>query len=272
MQEGARGVYRWYSLRFDLSHRFLYVWLRNMQVWRRFWISNLVTNFLEPFLYLLGMGMGLGRYVNGIEIAGQTIPYAAFIAPGIIASSAMFNASFECTFGTFVRMVFQRTFDAIISTPVSVDEVSVGEGLYGATKSMIFGTVILLVIHIAGWVPGFHLSELLVPFAALLVGLVFASLGLLMASLVPSIESFNYYVTLFLTPMFIFSGIFFPLAGLPAWAQQVAWFTPLYHAVSLLRGLVLGGTGLWADALWLLALFVLIAPWPLLLMRRKLIK
>lgn len=253
----------------DLTVRFITVWRRNMLVFRRFIWSNIVSGFVEPLVFLLGLGFGIGQFVK--ELNG--IPYTAFIAPGIIASSAMFAASFESTFGTFIRMTFQKTFDAIIATPVSIDEVTAGELLYSLTKSVVGGTVILLAIFLFGLVPEFHWSALLVPVAAALIGLLFAAAGMIIASIVPSIETFNYYVTLVLTPMFVFSGIFFPVESLPGIAQTIAWFTPLMHAVRLMRGLVLGQTGhLWADALWLGVVSLLLLPWPILLMRRKLIK
>lgn len=110
-------------------------------------------------------------------------------------------------------------------------------------------------------------------FSTLLVNGCFGALALIVSAVTPSIENLNYYITLFITPMFLFSGIFFPVESLPAWAQIVAWFTPLMHGVRLIRGLVLGLPGhLWADALWLVAVFILVVPWPVLLMRRKLIK
>lgn len=266
---GAAERPAWLAEPLQLSRRFAYVWLRNLRVWRRYWFSNLLSSFLEPVLYLIGMGFGLGRYVSGVD----GLPYPNYIAPGLIASSAMFAATFECTFGTYVRMVYQKTFDAIIATPVSLDEVSAGELLTGATKSAMYGTVILLVIAGAGLVPAPGPRLLLVPPAAFLTGLVFASLAMTVAALVPQIEMLDYYFTLFVTPAFMFSGIFFPLVDLPAWAQRVAAFTPLMHAVRLVRGLVLGRTEhLAADALWLLVAALVLLPVPVLLMRRRLVR
>src|SRR5579875_1694969 len=158
----------------EMSHRVLYVWRRNMKVWLRYWASNLVTNFVEPFVYLLGLGFGLGQYVRAIE----GVPYATFIAPGIVASSAMFAASFETTFGTYVRLEFQKTFDAIIATPVSVDDVSAGELLYGATKSTLFAAVVLVAVLVTRIVPDARWTDLFVPVVALLGGLIFGALGM----------------------------------------------------------------------------------------------
>lgn len=253
----------------QLSLRLLAVWQRNMRVYRRFVWSNLVSSFVEPVMFLLGMGFGVGQFVHEL----QGVSYATFIGPGIIASSAMFAASFENTFGSFVRMVFQKTFDAIIATPVSIDEVVAGELLYGATKAAISGTTILIAITVFGLVPDFTPWMLAIPAVAFLVGLLFAAAGLTVASIVPNIDNFNYYITLGLTPMFIFSGIFFPVESLPAAAQTVAWFTPLMHAVRLCRELVLARPAhVMADIAWLAVVTVILLPWPLLLMRRKLIR
>ncbi|MDI3256986.1 MAG: ABC transporter permease [Kyrpidia sp.] len=245
------------------------VFARNMDIFRRYWLNNLVSNFFEPFLYLLGMGFGMTRYVTGID----GMSYTAFIAPGIVASTAMFAATFESTFGTYVRMVFQKTFDAIIATPVNVEEVAVGELLYGAAKAGIVGIIILAVVELFGFVPQWHASALLVPLVAVVVGLLFSSLGMTAATLVPQIDHFNYYITLFITPMFVFSGIFFPLGGLPNGVQAVAWFTPLMHAVRMSRELVFGQwTHVAADALWLTVVTAALVWPPVVLLRRKLIR
>jgi len=259
------------SLRLDLGYRVVHVWGRHMKVWLRYWVSNLITNFIEPFVYLIGLGVGIGHFVP--QIGGQ--PYATFVAPGIIASSAMFAASFECTFGTYVRLVYQKTFDAIIATPISADEVSAGDLLYGATKSTLFSVVILIAIIVTRLVPHARATSVLVPIVALLTGLIFGALGMIVAALVPNIDNFNYYMTLFLTPMFVFAGVFYPITTLPRFAQDIAWFTPLYHTVRLCRGFVLGGASgaaLLPDAIWLVVVAALLFPIPIILMRKRLIQ
>ena len=252
----------------NLTWRFLKVWQRNKMVFRRFVWSNVVSGLVEPLLFLFGMGFGVGQFVK--ELNG--LPYVAFIAPGIIAQSAMFAASFECTFGTYIRMEFQKTFDAITATPISLDEVVAGELLYGATKAVLSSTIILSAIFMFRLVPSFHWTALLIPVSALLEGLVFAAAGMTVASLVGNIDNFNYYITLTLTPQFIFAGIFFPIETFPKIAQTVAWFTPLMHAVRLSRELVLGQpVHVFADAAWLAVVAAILLPWPVVLMRRKLI-
>lgn len=178
------------------------VWQRNATVYKKLYRSSLTLNFFEPMLYLIALGYGLGGFIK--EINGMT--YIEFIAPGIIMSSAMFAACYECTYGTYVRMVYQKTFDAILATPITFNELILGELLWGATKSLIYGTVIILVISLFGLVKSSYVV-FLIPLI-LMCGLIFASLSLIATAIVPGIDSFNYFYTLILTPLFLFSGIF----------------------------------------------------------------
>jgi len=194
------------------------------------------------------MGVGLGAYVGLVD--GQQ--YMDFIAPGIIASYAMFSASFECTYGTFVRMDYQKTFDAIIATPLNVEDITAGEIFWGATRSLMTGTVILVIAA------AFQLVHspwaLLIPLLSLLQGIMFSAISVLFTSIVPSIYSFNYYFTLFITPMFFFSGVFFPLSSFPEIVQTLSWIAPLTPVVHLTRALISGEFQL--DLLWALALII----------------
>jgi len=256
-------------LRADLSPAATWkVFRRHLAVFRRSWLVNLTFNFIEPLLYLTALGVGLGAYVQQIE----GMSYLQFLAPGLIASSAMFATTFENTYGTFIRMEHQKTFQAMVATPVGMDDVTLGEILYGTFKSVIYGTVILLVIYILGLVQSPW--ALLVPPVLAVSGLLFSILALVWVGLVPNIDSFNYFFSLFITPLFLFSGVFFPLTDLPPAVQSVAWISPLYHAVNLTRGLVLGQVGphLAGDFAWLLAAALILAPLPLYLMRRLVIR
>lgn len=238
------------------------VWLRHFKVYLKLYKSSITLNFVEPVLYLGAMGFGLGAYVE--QIQGR--PYANFIAPGIVAYSAMFAATFECTYGTYIRMTFQKTFDAILATPVTLDDLVAGELMWAATKSALYGTIIVSVVSAMGLVDS-PLLWLSVPvlFAG---GLVFAEMAVIYTSLVPGIDYFNYYFTLFMTPMFLFSGVFFPLDRLPAFALKIAFFTPLYHLVNTTRGLSEGRVPV-ADALWIAVVAALLAPYAFRLMRRR---
>ncbi|HIC91034.1 MAG TPA: ABC transporter permease [Syntrophaceae bacterium] len=210
------------------------VWQRNGNVWLKFYRPSLVGNLGEPILYLLALGYGLGKFIP--DISG--IPYIQFIAPGLLVSSTMYSACFECTFGSFTRMTTQRTYDAIIVTPVSIEEVIAGDIFWGATKGAIAGLVILLVATAFGLV-GSPWVGLVLPLL-MVEGLLFASLSMVMTALAPTYDFFNYFFTIAIAPMFLFSGIFFPLDEFPAWAKTASWFLPLTHLVTITRGLFLG--------------------------------
>jgi lipooligosaccharide transport system permease protein len=239
------------------------VWQRHWTVYTKLYKTSFALNFAEPALYLFAMGFGLGAFVQ--EIHGQ--PYIQYIAPGIIASSSAFAAVYECTYGTYIRMTFQKTFDAILATPVNLDDLVVGELIWGATKSAIFGVTIMIVVALFGLV-GSPLLVLAVPFV-FLCGLVFAQLSVMFAAVVPGIDSFSYFYTLFMTPLFLFSGIFFPLDTMPPVVAKIAFFTPLYHLVNLCRALSEGAlTDALPGAAWIMAAVLLLWPFPFKLMRR----
>lgn len=240
---------------------------RHFTVYTKLYKSSIALNFVEPALYLSALGLGLGAFVK--EIDG--LPYIKFIAPGIIASSSMFAATYECTYGTYVRMVFQKTFDAILATPVNIDDLIAGELMWGATKSMFYGAIIMVVISLFGLVDSPAIL-LIVPLL-FISGLIFAEISILSVAIVPGIDSFNYFYTLFMTPMFLFSGIFFPLSTLPPVIAKIAFFTPLYHLVNACRAFALGKpSGVEWDILWLLVAVTILSPYPFRLMRRRIIK
>lgn len=243
------------------------VWQRNFTVYRKLYRSSLVFNFIEPTLYLVALGFGLGAFVKDIN----GVPYIQFIAPGIIASSSMFATASECTYGTYVRMTYQRTFDAILATPVNIDDLVAGELLWGATKSLIYGSIIMFVISVFGLVDS-PLIVLIIPFL-FLSGLIFAEISVIATAVVPGIDSFSYFFTLLVTPSFLFSGIFFPLDSLHPLAVKIAFFNPLYHLVSISRTLSSGEvTSVTSDMIWIVAAAALLAPYPFRLMKRRIIK
>jgi len=225
----------------------LRVWRRNFESWKQFAPSFFVAQLGEPIFYLLAIGYGVGRYVA--EMGG--LPYAVFLAPGIVVTTAMNTASFESTFGAFTRMTQQNTYVAILATPCSVADIVAGDILWAATKSLIGVCFVLAVIASFGLLSS-PWALALVPLG-FVVGLLFASLGLVATSRAPSYDFFNYYFTLFISVMFLFSGVFFPLTNLPPWAQTVAWFLPLTHAVQVARALVAGSPtpALLLDVAWM---------------------
>jgi lipooligosaccharide transport system permease protein len=180
------------------------VWQRHLTVYTKLYLSSIALNFVEPVLYLVALGLGLGGYIT--EVQGR--PYINFIAPGIIASSSMFATVYECTYATYVRIFYQKTFDAILSTPVNIDDLIAGEIMWGASKSVLYGIII------SGTISAFRLVDspfiLVVIPILFLSGLIFAEISLVCVALVPGVDSLNYFYTLFMSPMFLFSGIFFP--------------------------------------------------------------
>jgi lipooligosaccharide transport system permease protein len=243
------------------------VWQRNFTVYTKLYKSSLALNFVEPVLYLAALGLGLGAFVNKID----GLPYINFIAPGIIASSAMFAAAYECTYGTYVRMFYQRTFDAILATPVNIDDLIAGELIWGATKSVIYGTIIIVVITAFGLV---NSPQVIFVIPVLFVsGLLFSEISMIFVAFVPGIDSFNYFYTLFMTPMFLFSGIFFPIAALPPLVAKIAFFTPLYHLVNICRSAALGHlqANLW-DIAWLVIVAAILSPYPFRMLKKRIIQ
>lgn len=266
MNRGDRNRGIWVP---HLSSRVWAVWQRDFDVFRRLFWVNFAVPMLEPILYLLALGFGLGLFVK--EIHG--IPYSRFIAPALVSVAIMYGAFFECSYASFVRMYYQKTFDAIIATPINLEEVVAGEILWGATRSTINASVVFLVVC------AFDLASPLLLFGilplAFLGGILFGSLGMISTALVPAIEHFNYPFFLFITPMFLFSGTFFPLEVLPKALQTVSFaLFPLTHLVKITRALILSrlDPGLLWNLLWMGGVILIAFPLSLYLMQRRLIK
>jgi lipooligosaccharide transport system permease protein len=250
------------------------VWQRNMTIFRKYWKTLLLPNFFEPLLYLAALGLGLGTFIQRGGIEGQS--YVQFIAPGLLASNAMFAASFESTFNTYVKLKIQRTYDAIVTTPVNAEDVVAGEYLWAGTRAALYGTGFLAVLTVLGLAFGEPLITswwaFSIPPVLLMIGIMFSVTGTLFTSLIDRIDLFSYYFTLVVTPLFLFSGIFFPIEDFPAPVPQVAWFTPLYHAVNVCRALAVGPTpAVLVDVAWILIFTAALALLPIHLMRRRLI-
>lgn len=218
----------------SLSLRFIAVWRRNFLVWRKLAIPSILGNLADPMIYMLGLGYGLGKLLP--EVGG--VSYIAFLAAGTVCFSTMNAATFEALYSGFSRMQVQRTWDAILNAPVSLDDVVLAELVWAASKSFLSGAAILVVI----WALGLSSSPLSLWVLPLifLVGLAFGGLGLIVTALAPSYDFFMYYFTLFITPMTLLSGVFFPVEQLPAAFQSVSAVLPLSHAVRLARPLLLG--------------------------------
>ncbi len=232
------------------------VWLRNATVWARSWRTSLVGTVGEPLVYFLGLGYGLATLVP--PVGG--VPYLEFVTPGLMLSSAMYSTTIEATYSTYTKMAHQRVHASMVLSPLGFADVVAGEALWAVTKGVASGATVWALAVAFGvarpW-PGVLGLPLLV-----LAGVVFAAMGLVVTSLARGYDSFNYYFTLVVTPMFFFSGIFFPVAGLGVWVEWVAWAFPLTHLVAISRGL-LGGQpspALWGEVVWV-AVFCGAAVW-----------
>jgi lipooligosaccharide transport system permease protein len=215
-----------------LSLRFFPIWRRNFLVWKKMAGSSILGHLADPVIYMLGLGYGLGGMLP--EIGGM--PYIAFLAAGTVCYSTMNSASFEALYSGFARMHEQRTWDAILNTPITLDDIVLSEIAWAASKSLLSGLAVLAVI----WLLGLSHSALTLWYIplALLVGLCFASLGLIVTAVAPGYDFFMYYFTLVVTPMVLLCGVFFPVDQLPEALQTVSSVLPLTHAINLARPLM----------------------------------
>jgi lipooligosaccharide transport system permease protein len=216
----------------ELSLRFAPFWRRNFLVWRKLAIPSMLGNLADPMFYMLGLGFGLGALlpdVNGMN-------YITFLAGGTVCYSTMNSATFEALYSGFSRMHAQKTWEAVLNAPLTLDDVVLGELLWAASKSFLSGFAILVVI----WALGLSHAPttlLIIPLS-LLIGFCFAGMGLVMTALSPSYDFFLYYFTLVVTPMTLLCGVFFPISQLPPTLQAVSGFLPLTHAIALARPLL----------------------------------
>ncbi|WP_321928229.1 ABC transporter permease [Paraburkholderia guartelaensis] len=205
------------------------VWRRNYLVWRKLALASMFGNLADPMIYLFGLGFGLGLMVGHVD----GVSYIAFLAAGTVSSSVMMSASFESMYSGFSRMHVQRTWEAIMHTPLTLGDIVLGEVMWAASKSVLSGVAIMVVAGLLGYA-SFPSMLLALPVIAL-AGLAFASCAMIVTALAPSYDFFMFYQTLVLTPMLLLSGVFFPIAQLPAAAQHITLMLPLAHAVALIR-------------------------------------
>ena len=229
--------------------RWFSVWRRNFLVWRKLMAAAVLSNLADPLIMLFGLGYGLGALLPSVE----GMSYIAFFAAGQLCTATMFTASFESMFSGFARMQGQKTWDAILYAPLTIDDIVAGEIVWAASKAWLTGSTILGVAAVFGlatspWV-------LLALPAAFLVGLAFSGLGLVMCVLARGWDFFSYYMTLVMTPMMMISGVFFPADQLPAPLVAIAKALPLYHGVQIVRPLIAGAppADLWLHVAVLLA-------------------
>ncbi len=231
-----------------LASRLGSVWYRHFRTYTKDIVANGFPPFMEPLIFLAGMGLGMARYVP--NLVGMS--YLQFLATGLVMTSAMFTSSFECTFGTFIRLEFDKTYDGMLAAPLSVSDVILGEALWAGTKGAFFSFAVLVIISAFGIVN--FLTALLTPLVGFITGFLFAAIALLVTSFVKNINHFNFFFTGLLSPMFMFCGTIFPVANLPAPLRVVAEFLPLTHPVRL--GRVAAMAAGWEPSLLLDLLYV----------------
>lgn len=213
---------------------------RNARAYRHAWIT-LTSGFFEPVFYLFAMGVGLGTLIGRIDAGGgQLVDYATFVAPALLAASAMNGAVFDSTFNVFFKLKFGKLYEAVLSTPLGPRDVAVGEVAWALLRGVLYATAFLLVAAVAGVIQTWW-AVLAVP-AATLIGFAFASVGMAVTTFMRTWQDFD-YVQLAVLPMFLFSATFFPLEAYPDAIQPLVQVTPLYHGVGLVRGLMLDGPG-----------------------------
>ncbi|MFP5336365.1 MAG: ABC transporter permease [Actinomycetes bacterium] len=210
---------------------------RNLRAFRRGWVT-LVSGFFEPVFYLFSLGVGLGALVGRVTTdSGAAVPYAAFVAPALLATSAMNGAVYDSTFNVFFKLKYAKLYDSVLSTPLGPRDVAVGEISWALLRGQVYAVAFLLVTVGAGLVESWW-AVLALP-AATLIGFAFAAVGMAATTYMRSWVDFD-YVQLAILPMFLFSATFFPLSTYPDSLQWVVRVTPLYHGVAMVRDLMLG--------------------------------
>jgi lipooligosaccharide transport system permease protein len=217
---------------------------RNVMVYRRIWLV-FFSGFFEPLFYLLSIGFGLGQYIPAFAVDGRSIPYAQFVAPALLASAAMNGAVYDSTFNVFFKLKYEKTYDAILSTPLGVGDVALGEVAWALLRGTLYAVGFLGVMLVLGLV-GSPLFVFVLP-ASMLVGFAFAAVGMAATTFMRDWTDFDWIAVVTL-PLFLFSATFYPISAYPPALQLVVQLTPLYHAVALLRGLTIGAVDI--SVLW----------------------
>ena len=244
---------------------------RNAMAFRHNWIV-IFSGFVEPVLYLLGIGFGIGSLVRTIPVGdGHTVSYAVFVAPALMASSAMNGAIYESTFNLFYKLRYARTFEAVISTPVGVEDATFGEVMWAIGRGSLYSVGFVVVMLALGLVAS-PWAILAIP-ASILVGFAFAALGATLTTFVRQWQDLD-IIQLALQPMFLFSATFFPVTVYPPALRLLVEWTPLYRGIDLVRGLTTGGVGpgLLGDVAYLAVMGLIAVTIAALRLRSRLLK
>ncbi|MGH2357347.1 MAG: ABC transporter permease [Candidatus Limnocylindria bacterium] len=244
---------------------------RNILVYKHQWII-IFSGVFEPVFYLLGIGLGVGGIIETVQVGGRELSYAAYVAPALLATAAMNGAVFETIFNVFFKLNFARTYEGILATPMGITEIAVGEMVWALMRATLYAVSMLVIMLFMGLVLS-PWAVLVVP-AVLFVAAAFAGAGLAGTAFLRTVNDFDIPMGLVVMPMFLFSGTFFPIDIYPAPIQVFMQATPLFHAISLIRGLSTGLVGLaqvW-DVAYLVAFFAVGLWIATRQMERKLIK
>jgi len=252
----------------SLAHRLYSVWFRHVLVYTRNLVSNGLPPFMDPLIFLAGVGLGLGKYIVSME----NMPYLQFLASGLLVTSAMYTSAFECTYGTFIRLEFDKVYDGMLAAPITASDLVVGEILWAGTKGFFFSFAVLVMMTAFRVIP--VSASVAAPLVGFLTGAMFGALSLLITSFVKTINHFSFYFTGILSPMFFFSGVVFPVSSLPKVLQPVVWFMPLSHPVALARALCTGRihAGLLLNLLYIAALTALTGYFAVRRLRKRLVQ
>jgi len=251
-----------------LYRRLYSIWYRHFRVYTTNLLSNAFPPFLEPLIFLAGVGLGLGKYiaepVGGVE-------YIEYLGTGLLVTTAMFTSAFECSFGTFVRLEFEKVYDGMLAAPMTVNNLIIGEMIWAGSKGFFFTFCVLCILSAFGII--MLPQALLAPFVGFLTGLMFATISMLVTSFVKTINHFNFYFTGFISPMFFFSGVVFPITNLPAYIRPVCEIIPLTHSVRLVRAICTNsyGPSLLLDLLYIGAFTVIVGFFAIRRLRTRLV-
>jgi lipooligosaccharide transport system permease protein len=213
-----------------LYWRLFSVWYRHTRVYTKNIFSNGLPPFLEPLLFLAGIGLGLGTYITQ---SMEGLGYLEFLGTGLLVTAAMFTAAFECSYGTLIRLQFDKVYDGMLAAPLTANDLIFGEIIWAGTKGLFFSFAVLCILTSFGVI---HLPySLLAPLVGFLTGMMFAAFSLLITSFVRTINQLNFYFTGFISPMFFFSGVVFPISNLPDYIQPLVEILPLTHSVRIVR-------------------------------------
>ena len=244
------------------------LWLRHAVSFVRYWKFVITWVLVEPVIMLVAIGFGVGKLVTEVEGADS---YAEFVTPGLIVGNAMFHALFETSWNTYNR-IDNDVYETALTTPITVTEITLGDISWAVTRSIMTVVGTAIVAALFGWLNNWEAIGILIP--AVMVGITFGALGFWFLATAPHTTFLTLVFTLVATPMFFFSGSFFPISILPDWVEPIAWAMPLTSAVHIARGFALANldiTHLWA-ALYLVALTAVLWPIAITLLRRRLIK